>query len=808
MDRKSVVKRAFVLLFLVIPILWISELPLSSAEAAEKNKPKVLVVGFDGVDAQLTQRFIDQGLLPNLKKLSEQGTFRPLATTNPAQSPVAWGSIVTGLNPGKTNLAGFIRRTCDGSVTPCLATIEDSYQGDLHTRSFAEYSWLNQGSKMLVLGGGALAALVVGFIIVFILFGAFKKVRIPLGLVVGVLLGAAVVFFGSGYFHAIPEDVPYPFNLHQGEFFWNVLAENGFKCTGLYVPGAYPCDCEEGAKILGGLGVPDVAGDTGTWYVYTDDEWVIRDQGTRTGGKVIKLVERGGVIRGVLYGPKNFVQERYFEEQLEKLEGDALRKLEREYRLWRTDDKKKQTIIDFSVVPDRAAETAKITVADQTQTISVGKWSDWFRLTFEISSAVKIPAIVRMRMVRCDDELIRIFVPAIDISPESRPGFLRISSPQNYADELSQEVGLYETVGWSCITHGLKDQELSEEVFLEDIEYTMGLREKLLKSQLDSEDFDTLLAVFYSPDRVQHMMYRLFDPDHPLYDSEDAERTTTFFDKEIKLKDAVLESYKQVDRIVGEVVDRIDSGEFGDDATLIVVSDHGFAPYYYGMNLNNFLVEKGYMKLIDRQSKEPVEFGEIRDLGESEYLEMVDWKNTQAYSLGLGKIFLNLEGREPEGIVKRADYYALRDRIIEDLEAYVDPQNEKPVVKKAFKREEIFSGDFWKEGEAEFTFNRTEKELRKIDGFADIFIGFYRGYRVAWNTTSGGLDEAVIVQNDQKWSGDHVSVMPDDVKGVFFSNRKIEEGGRQLSVVDIVPTIYALYGIPLPEELDGTAIDL
>ncbi len=808
MDRKSVVKRAFVLSLVAISLLGISGASSSLAEAAETNKPKVIVVGFDGVDAQLTQQFMDEGLLPNLKKLADRGSFSPLDTTNPAQSPVAWGSIVTGLNPGKTNLAGFIRRTCDQIVMPCLATIEDSYQGDPHTRSYSDYSWLNQGNKMLVLGGGALAALVLGFIIVFILLGALKRLRLPLGLVVGVLLAACVVYFGAGYFDEIPEDVPYPFNLHQGDFFWNVLAENGIKCTGLYAPGAYPCDCEEGARILGGLGVPDVAGDTGTWYIYTDDEWVIRDQDTRTGGKVVKLLKRGGLIRGVLYGPKNFVQEQYFKSQLDQLEGDALRKLEREYRLWRNDNKKKNAVVDFTVEPDRNAGKAKITVAEQTQTISVGEWSDWFRVTFEISSAVEIPAIVRMRMVKCDDELIRIFVPAIDISPESRPGFLRISSPEDYADQLSQEVGLYETVGWSCITHGLKDQELSEEVFLEDIEYTMDLREKLLKSQLDSKDFDTILAVFYSPDRVQHMMYRLFDPDHPLHDSADAERMTTFFGKEIKLKDAVLESYKQVDRIVGDVVGRLDSGEFGDDATLMVVSDHGFAPYYFGMNLNNFLVEKGYMKLKDKQSGEPVEFGDIRDLRESDYLDMVDWENTQAYSLGLGKVFVNLENREPEGVVKLSEYESLRDRIIKDLESYIDPNNGRPVVKKAFKREEIFTGDFWKEGEAEFTFNRTEKETRKTDGFADIFLGFHRGYRVAWNTTAGGLDEAVIVQNDQKWSGDHVSVMPDDVKGVFFSNRKLKDGAGPLGVVDIVPTIYSLYGITIPEELDGRAVDL
>jgi predicted AlkP superfamily phosphohydrolase/phosphomutase len=284
-----------------------------------------------------------------------------------------------------------------------------------------------------------------------------------------------------------------------------------------------------------------------------------------------------------------------------------------------------------------------------------------------------------------------------------------------------------------------------------------------------------------------------------------AERTVTFFGEEVKLKDTVPAIYRQVDRIVGETLDRIKAGEFGDNCTLIVVSDHGFAPYYYGVNLNNFLAEKGYLELS--RNGEPLALDDLDDFREPDIFKLADWKNTRAYSLGLGKIFVNLAGREADGVVTAEEYDAVVESIVRDLEAYVDPATGKRIVKKAFRREEIFSGDFWKEGEAEFSFNRgSVKEMRRTDGFADIYLGFSRGYRVSWQTTLGGLEEATIVYNELKWSGDHVSVMPDDVAGVFFSNAAMETAGRRVSVVDVVPTVYTLFGIPVPEGLDGTAV--
>jgi len=309
------------------------------------------------------------------------------------------------------------------------------------------------------------------------------------------------------------------------------------------------------------------------------------------------------------------------------------------------------------------------------------------------------------------------------------------------------------------------------------------------------------MTVFTAADRVQHMMYRLFDPAHPLYDPALSETTITWFGKKIKLKDSIPEIYRHADRIVGEVMDRVRSGALGRNVVVLVLSDHGCSPFYYGVNLNNLLVEKGFMHLADRGQS--ITIDDIQDFDESDFLYLVDWTRTQAYSLGLGKIFINLEGREPNGIVTSAQYESVRSDIIRELECYVDSRSDRKVVVKAWRREEIFEGPYWKEGEADFIFNGVERERRYTDGFADIFIGFDKGYRVSWRSTLGGLETKTIVANDSNWCADHVSVAPELVPGVLLSNAKICGGPA-----DIAPTILGMYGIEIPEDMDGKAIPL
>ena len=75
---------------------------------ARSRVKKFVILGLDGIDHGLTEKFLAEGKLPNLAKLRDQGCFKSLATTIPSVSPVAWSSFQTGSNPGKHNIFDFL----------------------------------------------------------------------------------------------------------------------------------------------------------------------------------------------------------------------------------------------------------------------------------------------------------------------------------------------------------------------------------------------------------------------------------------------------------------------------------------------------------------------------------------------------------------------------------------------------------------------------------------------------------------------------------------------------------------------------
>src|SRR6266536_3851100 len=82
----------------------------SSGKAVRRARQRVFVIGFDGMDPTLARKWMDEGKLPNLKRLAETGTFSVLASTQPSESPTAWSSFATGVNPGKHNIYDFLVR--------------------------------------------------------------------------------------------------------------------------------------------------------------------------------------------------------------------------------------------------------------------------------------------------------------------------------------------------------------------------------------------------------------------------------------------------------------------------------------------------------------------------------------------------------------------------------------------------------------------------------------------------------------------------------------------------------------------------
>ncbi|MEO0661249.1 MAG: hypothetical protein AAFZ87_06910, partial [Planctomycetota bacterium] len=392
-------------------------------------------------------------------------------------------------------------------------------------------------------------------------------------------------------------------------------------------------------------------------------------------------------------------------------------------------------------------------------------------------------AITRAKVVAA--EPFELYLDTLQYDPREPSFWQPTSDPPSFAGQLSAKLGApYETLGWGCMTNQLKDRGVDPEIFLEDVEFTMRWRRKLFEESLTDGAWEVLYAVFSTTDRIQHMMYRYYDPGHPYYDPEEASREITFFGETMTLADTIPAIYRQMDSVVGDAV-----AALGAEDTLLLCADHGFTSYRRGVNVNNWLAAEGFLTL--------------RDDATSGGLGSIDWSKTQAYSLGLGMVYLNLEGREPDGIVPMADADAVMDRI---CAAFLAARDEGRVVgSSAVKIKGLYEGpEEW--GTAEFP-------------CSDIMLGFAEYYRTSWSTVDGGMPVgqgpngnavpgAVYEDNDSLWSGDHASNDPRLVSGIFFSSRPvvIPEGGY--SVLHIAPTVLDRLGVEIPEHFDAAPLAL
>ncbi len=264
---------------------------------------------------------------------------------------------------------------------------------------------------------------------------------------------------------------------------------------------------------------------------------------------------------------------------------------------------------------------------------------------------------------------------------------------------------------------------------------------------------------FSSLDLNSHMFWRLMDPKHPGYDAASASQNGT----------AIFAFYQQIDQVLGEVLPKLD-----DHTTLLVLSDHGFAPYYRSFNLNTWLLDNGYIKLKSDSAADS-----------NEPFAGVDWKRTRAYGIGLNGLYLNLRDRERNGIVQPGpDADALIAEIKEKLLKVRDPKTGLPVITRVDRASEVYQGPYAGSG-------------------PDVLVGYNRGYRAGWKTILGAFPPDELEDNTNAWSGDHCmdyTLVP----GVLLSNRKISAESPALT--DIAPTILSEFGIAKTPAMMGRSV--
>lgn len=649
---------------------------------------KLIVLGFDGMDPGLTERWIKAGRLPNLAALAARSGMQRLETTPAPGSAMAWASFATGVNAGKHSIYDALVRD-PRTYAPSLAMVA------------------REPARFL--------------------------------------------------FHYVPIARPRLSSTRGGTSFWTTAGDHGVRSSILTVPMTFPPEQVPNGELLSGSPLPDIRGTTGTYSYFATDLNRGEEGSTEFGGILRRLTFAQRVAQAELRGPPNPIvqqQQRAIAESsqsdsekqaaLAALAGDAAVR------------------VPFTITWNHEARTANVDIQGQTVHLTERQWSRWVELEFRVNPLVRQRGMAQLFLVTAGTEL-QLYVSPVNWHPSDPPA--AISSPARFSADLFQRLGPYRTLGWAEATAALNEQRIDEQTFLDDLDKAFDDRAEAILNRIETAPWDLLVGVIESTDRVQHMMWRLLDPGHPLYDAEQARLHGG----------AILHVYQRVDQFVGEVIARMPA-----DTTLLVVSDHGFHSFRWAVNLNTWLVQRGYMTLRGATPREKT----LDDLfSGGTFWEQVDWPRTQAYAMGLGQIYVNVAGREGQGMVSPgADYDTLTTRIEADLRAFRDPRTNDPVVRNVYRRADIYRGPY-------------------LDAAPDLQVGLEPGYRTSWQTALGGAPAAVIEPNLRKWSGDHGSVDYQVTAGVLLANRALSTGTPRL--IDIAPTVLHYFGVAIPTDIDG-----
>lgn len=327
--------------------------------------------------------------------------------------------------------------------------------------------------------------------------------------------------------------------------------------------------------------------------------------------------------------------------------------------------------------------------------------------------------------------------------------------PESLFEEISSRFPDYNI---DVMSHWFNDYD----IFLEELNRMTEVRMKLADYLYSKYRPDLFCMVLVAVDRVQHALWGQMD--HP---AEDHKK------EDWKYSQAVFKTYQQVDNYLGRILDALN-----DKTALIVMSDHGFGSLKKDVYLNRFLIKKGFMKIKHKKYRKPFDMAAP--------FANIDWRRTKAYSHGLfGNIFVNLKGREPQGIVGEGnDYEKVINSLIDSLHGLKDPDVGKKIVSNIYKRQELYHGPFLREA-------------------PDLLV-VMRNYEYI---TRGGYEfvgDSLFSPPGINHSGNH------RMNGIsFFFGPRIKKGFRfpEIQITDLMPTILNMMGVPIPGDVDGRVVE-
>jgi predicted AlkP superfamily phosphohydrolase/phosphomutase len=660
--------------------LLVGLLVLAACAHEPPDKPGVFVLGVDGMDPQILRRLMDEGKMPAFAKLAAAGSFQPLGTSTPPQSPVAWSTFVTGLDPGGHGIFDFVHRD-PKTYTPISSATPPPAEPGRTLELFGYY---------LPIGGSA------------------------------------------------------PTNNRGGVPFWDSLHAAGVDVEVYRMPGAYPPTASS-AKVLSGMGTVDMRGGYGVYTWFTDRP-VPRQRELKGDIQLVSVQDDDldGVpdtVRGTLKGPPD---------------------------LFHLPPGKSPEANDYLATPvtirlDPQAAVALVEVGDARAVLKQGEWSDWLEVKFHPlpGGVMSLTGMVRFYAKELRPGF-QVYASPVNIAPEAPAQ--TISTPSRFAPDLASFLGPFYTQGMPEETNALKDRMFSDDDYVSQVALVQHDEHAMLDLALQRFARGDMTFMYLSDIDLQcHMLWRHKDPKypdappHPAYDAEAAHAHA----------DDIEGYYRHVDGLLDEVASRLPP-----DTLLVVMSDHGFQPYTREVHLDAWLRDHGWLVLKDGKKTGKIATGDV------------DWAKTRAYGIGFNSVYLNLAGREGQGIVPPADADAVMAELSKELVAFDDPANGKQIVRRVIRGKDAFHGS-------------------RVAEAPDLIVGYDVGYGASDETTLGDVVADEIADNTSRWSGNHL-MDPEVVPGIILSNHKIAGEGHGLT--DVTATILAWYGVPLNAGMSGKSI--